>query len=77
MEADYDPGGMENLNVARFSCESVHDVRIAIVKDTVRNFTARPEIAVSWCGLTAGHPVSPCQVRETFRESRCGALSGG
>ena len=48
-----------------------------IVKDTVRNFTARPEIAVSWRGLTAGHPVSPCQVRETFRESRGGALSGG
>lgn len=30
MEADYDPGGMENLNVVRFSCESVHDVRIIL-----------------------------------------------
>lgn len=30
MEADYDPGGMENLNVARFSCESVHDVLIIL-----------------------------------------------
>lgn len=38
------PGGMENLNVARFSCEGVQDVRI-IAKDTIRNFTVQPESA--------------------------------